>query len=287
MNILSIQSHVVFGRVGNKAAVFPLERMGFEVWPLNTVQFSNHPGYEGWRGRAFAPDHLDELWEGLERTGVASSCDAIISGYVGNPDTASSIAAIVRKAGALNPHLVYLCDPVIGDTERGVYVKPGLLEFYREEALPLATIIKPNKFEAELLSGMKLDTKNGLRKACDFLHSRGPRQILITSVDAPVDSQGRPGIRTILSLGDRGFAIDTDLLPFAMPPHGAGDLVSALYMGNYLKYDDPAACLERSIHAVFAVLEATSRSGLRELQIISTQEAFAETTKKFPVVRIW
>jgi pyridoxine kinase len=144
--ILSIQSHVVYGHVGNSAAVFPLQRLGREVWPLMTVQFSSHAGYPGWRGRAFDADMIDECVAGLQAIGVLSSCAGLITGYVGKPETGEAAMRALAAVRASNSEAVYACDPVIGDIGRGSYVAPGVGEFFRDRALPFATIATPNAF---------------------------------------------------------------------------------------------------------------------------------------------
>src|SRR5690348_11172943 len=138
MNLLSIQSHVAYGHVGNSAAVFSLQRLGIEVWPVHTVQFSNHTGYDGWRGRAFEPDLIRDLMRGLEQRSVLGGCDGVLSGYVGSAEIGAAILDAVTRVKRANPAARYCCDPVIGDVERGVFVRPGVAEFMRERALAAA-----------------------------------------------------------------------------------------------------------------------------------------------------
>lgn len=285
MNVLSIQSHVVYGRVGNRAAVFPLERLGIDVWPLCTVQFSNHKGYGTYRGTEFSAGHIASLWRGLADLGLASSCDGILSGYLGRVETGEAVLDIVGEAKRANPRTLYFCDPVMGDSERGLYVVPGLVDFYRSRALPAATCIKPNQFEAEILSGIDFGEKDGLRRACDALHLIGPRVVIVTS--APLGDREPGAIRTLLSLGDEAWALDTPRIEFDIPPHGAGDLVSALFLGNYLMSRDPLASLERCMNAVYAVFEETRRAGTRELALLAAQEKFVDPGSLFRAERAW
>ncbi len=148
MNILSIQSHVAYGHVGNAAAIFPMQRLGVEVWPIHTVQFSNHPGYGAWRGRVFDAGLISELVEGIAGRGVLATCDAVLSGYMGSRETGEAILDAVARVKAANPKAVYACDPVIGDTGRGIFVAPGIPEFMREQAVPAAEIITPKPVRA-------------------------------------------------------------------------------------------------------------------------------------------
>src|ERR1044071_7354037 len=152
MNILSIQSHVAYGHVGNAAATFPLQRIGVEVWPIHTVQFSNHTGYGAWTGRVFEAAMITELVRGIAERGVLGRCDGVLSGYMGSAETGAAILDAVAQAKAANPKARYCCDPVIGDVGRGIYVRPGIPEFMRQHALPAADMITPNQFELDLLA---------------------------------------------------------------------------------------------------------------------------------------
>ena len=156
--ILSLQSHVVFGHVGNSAAVFPLQRLGCEMLPIDTVQFSSHAGYPGWRGRAFEAALIDELLEGLKAVGALERCDAVLTGYLGKPEIGEAALRALDAVRAANPDAIYACDPVIGDVGRGVYVRPGVPEFFRERALPRADILTPNAFELGFLAGRESAT---------------------------------------------------------------------------------------------------------------------------------
>lgn len=283
--VLSIQSHVVYGHVGNRASVFPLERMGVEVWPLNTVQFSNHTGYGHWKGQVFPGSHIAELWEGLEALGRASACDALLSGYLGALDVGEAILDIVASIRKSNPKMLYCCDPVMGDYERGLYVKPGIPEFFRDRALREASIIKPNQFEAEVLSGVAIRGMEDARRACAILHEKGPGIILITSIDAIRYSGDQ--ICTLLSLGDHAYVIRTPRFPFPVPPHGAGDMASALFLGHYLETGDAVLSLERMAGAVHAVFKATKAQDSVELAIVEAQDAFAERKSLFHADKIW
>ncbi|MFL5148220.1 MAG: pyridoxal kinase, partial [Microvirga sp.] len=158
MNILSIQSHVAYGHVGNAAAVFPMQRLGVEVWPIHTVQFSNHTGYGAWTGRVFDGATIAELVEGIAARGVLAHCDGVLSGYMGSAEIGIAILAAVARVREANPGALYCCDPVIGDIGRGVFVRPGIPEFMRDKALPAADIVTPNQFELDFLSGLTTGT---------------------------------------------------------------------------------------------------------------------------------
>ena len=186
MNILSIQSHVAYGHVGNSAAVFALQRLGCEVWPVHTVQFSNHTGYGAWRGEVFPAGMIDDVVSGIADRGVLSQCDGVLSGYVGSLDTAAAILRAVGKVKAASPAAAYCCDPVIGNRTRGVFVQPGISDFFRDRALPVAGIVTPNHFELDRLADRDTTDMAQVSGAIAALHARGPRAIL-TSV-ATADS---------------------------------------------------------------------------------------------------
>src|SRR3954467_3324945 len=152
--VLSIQSHVAYGHVGNSSAVFPLQRRGIEVWPVHTVQFSNHTGYGGWRGPGFDGGVVNEVVDGIADRGVLGTCDAVLSGYLGSPDIGQAVVDTVAKVRAANPAALYCCDPVIGDVGRGVFVRPGIPELLRDVVVPVADIVTPNHFELDFLSGV-------------------------------------------------------------------------------------------------------------------------------------
>src|SRR3712207_4032257 len=191
MNVLSIQSHVAYGHVGNAAAAFPMQRLGVEVWPVHTVQFSNHTGYGAWTGRVFDGAAIAELVEGIAARGVLSRCDGVLSGYMGAPDIGAAILSAVARVREANPQALYCCDPVIGDVGRGVFVRPGIPEFMRERAVPAADIVTPNQFELDYLSGREVRTVGDLTSAVRDVHELGPRVILVTSLkveDTPDDA---------------------------------------------------------------------------------------------------
>src|SRR5215211_2440767 len=167
LNILSIQSSVAYGHVGNSAAVFPLQRMGFEVWPVNTVHFSNHTGYGGWRGRVLPAEDVADIIRGIEARDVLRVCDAVLSGYMGDASLGEVVVGAAGRVKELNPKAVYCCDPVMGDAGRGFFVRPGIPRFIKEVAVPAAEIITPNQFELEFLTGVEVGNLNDALVAAD------------------------------------------------------------------------------------------------------------------------
>ena len=152
--ILSIQSWVATGHVGNAAAMFPLQRLGAEVWAVHTVQFSNHPGHGGFAGQVFGGAAVREVVDGIEARGLLGACDAVLSGYLGDAGTGGAVLHAVDRVRALNPAALYCCDPVIGDTGKGVFVRAGIPELLAAQAVPRADVLTPNQFELEHLTGV-------------------------------------------------------------------------------------------------------------------------------------
>lgn len=282
MNILSIQSSVAFGHVGNSAAVFALQRMGIEVWPVNTVQFSNHPGYGAHRGVVLAPETVAEILRGLEERGAYGDCDAVLSGYVGDAATGATIVEAAERVRAANPAAVYCCDPVIGDVDRGVYVRPGIPELLRDRAVPAATVVTPNQFELEFLTGRTVGDLASALDAADALRRRGPEVVLITSLRR-TDGQDDE-IEMLAVTGEGAWLVAKPAL--ALSPNGTGDLTAALFLGRWWPKRDAAVALAAAASSVFAVLEATLAAGTREIQLIAAQGAIADPPARFTARKV-
>ena len=286
MSVLSIQSHVVYGHAGNSAAVFPLQRLGREVWAVNTVEFSNHTGYGAWRGEALRSGLVEELVLGLEERGVLERCEAVLSGYLGDPATGRAIIAAVEKVRSRAPGALYCCDPVMGDTGRGFYVKSEIPGIFRDEVIPLADIITPNQFELAALTGKPAETLAGVLAGVDALHASGPKIILVTSLRTEESARGAenggpPETGMLVSAEGRRFRIRTPELFFehSAAMAGSGDLTASVFLSRYLDTGDIKTALEKTAAAVYGIMEATHRAGSRELLIVAAQAALdaAET----------
>jgi pyridoxine kinase len=275
--ILSIQSHVVFGHVGNSAAVFALQRLGREVWPIHTVQFSNHTGYGAWRGRVFAASDIDECVAGLAERGVLKDCAGVLTGYIGSPEIGASALRAVQQARLANPHAVYCCDPVLGDVGRGLYVREGVAEFMRGRAVPLASILTPNHFELDFLCGAQTRSLHEVRRTIARLHAAGPRVILVTS--AQLDDTPRDGVDLLASDGDQTWRLRTPKAPVAL--NGAGDVIAALFLHHWLQRRDAAEALARAASAVYGLVAATAAAGSRELALIAAQDELVTPSRRF------
>jgi pyridoxine kinase len=278
MSILSIQSAVAYGHVGNSAAVFPLQRLGHEVWPVDTVQLSNHTGYGSVRGRAWDAAAIADVIRGIGERGALTQCDAVLSGYLGEVALGEAVLEAVAATKAANPAALYCCDPVIGDDHSGVFVRPGLAEFFRDRAIPAADILTPNRFELALLAGCEVRRVEDALAATAMLRARGPRLVLATSLG------GGNEIAMLAAGADGAWLVATRRLPIIA--NGAGDLTAALFLGYFLKTRDTAEALAATASAVYAVIEATMRSSERELQIIAAQDSMMAPPRRFAVRRV-
>jgi pyridoxine kinase len=268
VNVLSFQSTVAYGRVGHRAAVLALERLGHDVWPLDTVAFSNHPGHGAFRGRVVPAPELAELLEGLADRGALGRCDAVLSGYLGDPATGDLVAAAVERVRAANPGAVYCCDPVLGEVGRGVYVRPGVPERIGDRLLPLADVVTPNPFELAWLSGIVPATLDAALAAADALRGRGARLVVATGLrlaEAPRD-------QTALAVGPAG-AWAARVPHRAVRVHGTGDAFAALFLGVYLAARDAPGALAHAMAALDAVLARAQATGADELPLVATQDA--------------
>ncbi len=279
MKILSVQSSVAYGHVGNSAAVFPLQRLGHEVWPVLTVHFSNHTGYGEWRGPLLAADDVADVISGIQDRGVLGQADAVLSGYQGDPAVGAVILDAVARVKELNPDAVYCCDPVMGDVGRGMFVRPGIPEFMRDSVVPKADILTPNHFELDFLAGRETRSLPDLLEAVDVVRDRGPRDVLVTSV---LHGDLAPDSLDVVAVSDAGaWAVTTPLLPIS--PNGCGDVTAALYLAHLRTSGSPATALAATTSSVFAVLEATIAAGTREIQLVAAQDAIAEPPMNFEV----
>jgi pyridoxine kinase len=280
--LLSIQSHVAYGHVGNDAAVFPLQRLGCEVWPIHTLQFSNHPGYGAYRGEIFSSSLVDACVEGLAERGILAQCDGLLSGYLGTTEIGRSILAAVSRVKSANPAALYCCDPVMGDTGPGLYVRPGIPEFLSHEALPVADIITPNQFELGILSNRAIETFAQLRDALEATHRRGPALILISSVitrETPTDM-----IELVASQRHQDGSIDQLRIQtprLDLHANGAGDTLTALFFAHFLMLEDVGEAFKRAVSSVYSLLYYTAKAGQRELASIAAQDQFVHPSFVF------
>jgi pyridoxine kinase len=282
MNILSIQSWVAYGHVGNASAMFPLQRMGFDVWAVNTVQFSNHTGYGKWRGQVFTGEAVRELIDGIDERGALARCDGVLSGYMGDAGIGEAILDAVARVRAAKPGALYLCDPVIGDVDSGIYVRPGIPEFMRDRSVRAADIVTPNHFELEFLSGQEARDSAGIARAIQAVHALGPKVVMVTSVvtaETPSDC-----VDIIVSAGTGLMRVRTPVLPVSV--NGAGDAIAALFLGKMLETGSAEAALVHAASATFGLLKRTAEAGSREIVTVAAQDEFVAPSRVFAVERL-
>ena len=281
MNILSIQSSVAYGHAGNSAAVFPLQRLGHEVWPVYTVHFSNHTGYGEWRGPVFDPETVRDVITGIAERGVFPSADAVLSGYQGDERVGEVILDAVARVKQANPNAIYCCDPVMGDEGRGFYVRDGIPQFMRDVVVPAADVLTPNQFELEYLTGTTISTVEDLLSAADALRERGPKVVLATSAKTDDTPDGHVQMAAVTDEG--AWIVTTPLLP--MYVSGSGDATAAIFLARYLTSSVPEA-LAATASSIYAIMRRTHEAGSNEILLIDAQDAIAHPAGEFVVQRL-
>lgn len=269
-HILSIQSHVAYGYVGNRVASFALQRLKNEVITVNTVQFSNHTGYGVWKGDVFSVEHLRAVWQGIKERVPLSSIDGLLTGYLGNESVAEFIEQINDELRAHNKHFNYCLDPVFGDVGRNLFVKEELALFFKERFIFKADVITPNHFEMNYLCGTKINDIQSLKTCATLLFEKGLNTILVTSYQGCECQQGE--IAMVLLTPTDSWLIKTPKLEFDIAPNGSGDLVSALVLDKVLKGVHHRDLLEQVTSQVYKVFVKTKESKERELQLIQAQD---------------
>lgn len=283
MRVLSIQSSVSYGHVGNSAAVFPLQRIGVEVMPVYTVCFSNHTGYGAWRGPMLSGSDVREIVTGIEERGGLAGVDAVLSGYQGGDDIGDAILDAVDRVKRHSPDAIYACDPVLGNAKSGCHVAPEVQNLIRDRVVPSADLITPNQFELGFLTGTRPDTLESTLESVEAARALGPSSVLVTSVERP-ERAGDNVMEMVAVVGDEAWIIETPRLP--IKANGSGDVTAALFTAHLRSTGDAGVALARTASSVFTLLENTLNSGQRELQLVESQEAYAHPAMQFEPRRI-
>lgn len=280
--VLSIQSHVVYGHVGNAAAALPLQLLGVQPLLVNTVQFSNHTGYGEFKGQVFSAEHIRDLLDGLRARGVLQRCSAVLSGYLGDAAIGEVILDTVQEIRRQQPDLLYLCDPVMGDVGRGLFVRPGIPEFLGRRALQQASLITPNQYEFELLHGRPVQSLDqAIGAARELLQAPGrpgPKAIVITSLrtpDLPQDLLGTLAVST-----ENAWLVQTPYLGLEPLPNGMGDVFSAILLGQLLAGRALPKALSLAVSALYGLVRQTP-IGDRDLPLIAAQREIVQPTEQF------
>jgi pyridoxine kinase len=286
MTVISIQSQVAYGHVGNSAAIFPMQMHGIDVVAVPTTLLSNRPGYPTIRGQVLDAKLVADLLIGIEERGVVDDARMILSGYLGSTEIADVVASFVERARARNPALLYACDPVLGDRDRGLFVQAGIPKLVRERLCRMADIITPNHFEFESLCGREAGTIQQAIGEAQALMKRGPSTIVVTSAELKDTPAGK--IETLAIERSRGtfkketlraWRVCTPRLPIS--PNGTGDLFAALYVAACVRGADTPQALAHAASAIFAVLERTAARGTTEMRIVASAEQLVHPKRRF------
>ena len=263
MLVISIQSQVVHGHVGNSAAAFAIQAEGVNVAAVPTTLLSNHPRYPTLHGRVLETELVADLLKGVEERGLVDEASVLVTGYLGSPGNAAVIADFVERALTRNTELVYLCDPVIGDDGR-VYVADGILDVVRHRLLPAARLTTPNQFELELLSGLAIADTQGLRAACAALAGTDRIDVVATGCTLSDTAEGQ--VETILCADGQVSRFATPRLPIR--PYGTGDLLTGLIAAHLAKGEAIEAAVRLAVDTIFAVLVRTQDAGTAEMRLV-------------------
>jgi pyridoxine kinase len=300
MTVISIQSQVAYGHVGNSAAVFPMQMHGIDVIAVPTTLLSNRPGYPTIRGQVLDAQLVADLLLGIEERGAVETCRMILSGYLGSAEIAAVVADFIARAKARNPTLTYCCDPVLGDRDRGLFVHADIPPLVRDRLCPLADIITPNHFEFEWLCGAKTTTKAATKATTSdqmiaqarSLMARGPSTIVVTSAelrDTPDDEietlaieRFEDGLKEGLKENLKAWRVRTPKLPIS--PSGTGDLFASLLVSARIGGSNTPDALGHAASAIFAVLERTALSGTLEMRIVESAELLVHPKRRFDAI---
>lgn len=287
MGILSVQSRVVFGHVGNSAAAFALERRGHAVWAVDTVRLSNHPGHGVREGGAADAAEVAALIRGVERTAGFERCEAVLGGYLGTADTGAALLDAVGRVKRANPAATFCLDPVMGDDAEGLYVAEDVAAFVAERLVPAADILTPNLFELSRLAGHRPTTLDETIDAAERIRARGVRAAVVTSVPGGVDrvrsnASGQQVVSNLV-VADGAWLATTPRLE--RKAKGAGDLLAALFLSWQLSGAGWAAALGKATASVFGILKATEPDAL-DMALIAAQEELVAPTNAVDATRI-
>jgi len=298
MTVISIQSQVAWGHVGNSAAVFPMQMHGIDVIAVPTTLLSNRPGYPTIRGRVLDAPLVADLLLGVEERGAVETSKMILSGYLGSPEIAAVVADFVARAKARNPKLTYCCDPVLGDRDRGLFVQAEIPPLVRDRLCRLADIITPNHFEFEFLCGTKATTVDQVMAQAQALLARGPSTIVVTSAELADTPDGEietlaierskegftEGFKEGFTEKFKAWRVPTPKLP--INPSGTGDLFASLFVAARVRGSDTPDALGHATSAIFAVLERTALSGTEEMRIVESAELLVHPKRRFDAIAI-
>jgi len=274
VRLVSVSSHVAFGHVGNAAILLPLQRLGVEVLPIMTVQFSSHLGYPDAQGGVIPASLVGSVLQGLERQDILKASDGLISGFLGDPETPAVVARAAAAMKRANPRALFMLDPVLGDSDSGLYVKEAVVAATRSLLVPKASLMTPNLFELKALTGREPDNHGHIVAAARQLIAAGPEAILVTSAALPEESAERE--EAILVTAEEAWLFATERLHFSVEPHGGGDLLAALFLIARLQGLPLPGAAQRAIAQLFHILKRTQEVDAGELLLLECQDDWME-----------
>lgn len=277
MAVLTIQSHVVAGHVGNSAAVFCLQRSGVEAWGLDTLQFSNHTAAKGWTGDVFSAEHLAKLIDGLAVCSGLENCDGVLSGYLGAKAAGEVVLNAVERVRNANPNAFYCCDPVMGDNGT-LYVAKDIPDFMRNRAVPAADFITPNRFELGWLANQSVNSESDAIAAARRLIGNGRlKAVVVTGL--PV---GADGYAALAIESDSVWRVVTPKLSFdASVCCGAGDMTAALLVANFVKTSRLPESMAKAVSSVWGLIKAAEQTNAADIPLIAAQSQIEVPDKLF------
>jgi pyridoxine kinase len=283
--ILSIQSQVTFGHVGNAAVTFPLQLLVHQVWPVPTTALSNHAGYRGNGGTVLAAETVRDILDGLVARDVFAQAGLVLTGYLGSVDVGAVVQAALGRSRDANPDAIHCCDPVLGDRDVGIYVADGLVDFFADLAVSTADLLTPNHFELGVLSGQPVigaPVDASLDAARRLLRRMRPGGcVLVTSFEPSGVRDDRVAMLAVTA--DRAWIVETPRLSFTLSPHGAGDLAAALFAAHYVETGDPGASLADMAARLHAVLSLTAKQDSAELELVASRGIIVSPPEGFEV----
>ncbi|MFC0308157.1 pyridoxal kinase PdxY [Gallibacterium trehalosifermentans] len=284
-NVLSIQSHVVYGYAGNKAAILPMQLLGVDAWALNTVQFSNHTQYQRWKGMVIPKEQIAEITQGIMDIGALAECDAVLSGYIGAAEQGQEILNTVNAVKKANPKAIYFCDPVMGHPDKGCVVAPGVAEFLVNDAMSQADIIAPNLVELRELTGLTVENFSQALAAIEAILTKGPKTVLVKHLSKV--GQDANKFEMVLANQQGMWHISRPLHEFVgRDPVGVGDMTSAIFLANLLNGKSEVEAFEHTANAVNDVMTVTKESQKYELQIIPARNYIVTPISQYQAVKI-
>ena len=282
MAVLTVQSHVVAGHVGNSAAVFCLQRAGVEAWGLDTLQFSNHTAIKGWTGDVFPAAHLKKLIDGLAVCSGLNNCDGVLSGYLGAKETGEVVLNAVERVRQANPDAFYCCDPVMGDNGT-LYVAKDIPDFMKNRAVPAADFITPNRFELGWLANQNVNSESDAIAAARRLIGNGRlKAVVVTGL--PV---GTDGLAALTVEAGAAWRVATPKLKFnASVCCGAGDMTAALLVANFVKTSRLPESMAKAVSSVWGLIKAAEQTNAADIPLIAAQSQIEAPDRLFAAERV-